>query len=112
TEGSEATTRLGPMTPPSAYDADTSPYEGGGKLHQEDAFAVGLLVEQLVGFVRLVERPFVGEQAVDVDPALDAERGALGLDDVREGPGGQQGDLPPQQVRADIDRHVAAFADE
>ena len=42
--------------------------------NQENAFAVRLLVEQLVGLLRLVERPAVREQLVDIDLALDAER--------------------------------------
>src|SRR5713226_1427476 len=80
--------------------------------HQENAFAVRLLVEQLVGLLRLVECPAVREQLVDIDLALDAELGALGLDDGGESPGSDQRHLAPEQVRADVDRHVPAFADE
>src|SRR5215211_1864201 len=85
---------------------------GGTPLHQEDAFAVRLLVEQLVSLVRLVERPAVREQAVDVDLAFDAEGGALRLDDGGERPGGDQRHLAAQQMRADVDRDVAALAHE
>src|SRR5258708_27331431 len=80
--------------------------------HQENAFAVRLLVEQLISFLRLVERPAVREQSVDIDLALDAERRALGLDDGGESPGRDQRHLAPEQVRADVDRDVAAFAAE
>jgi hypothetical protein len=80
--------------------------------HQENAFAVRLPVEQLVGLLRLVERPAVREQLVDIDLAVDAELRALGLDDGGEGPGRDQRHLAPEQVRADVDRHVAALAHE
>ena len=36
-------------------------------LHQEHALAGGLGVEQLVGLVRLIELPAVGEQLFDVE---------------------------------------------
>src|SRR5258708_8835451 len=80
--------------------------------HQENAFAVRLLVEQLISLFRLVERPAVREQLVDIDLAFDAERGALGLDHGGESPRGDQRHLAPEQVRADVDRDVAALADE
>src|SRR5260370_20713827 len=80
--------------------------------HQEDAFAVRLLIEQLISLVRRVERPAVREQPVDIDLALDAERSALGLDHGGESPGRDQRHLAPEQMWADIDRHVTAFADE
>src|SRR5260370_31576637 len=80
--------------------------------HQENAFAVRLLVEQLISLLRLVERPAVREQLVDIDLALDAERRALGLDDGGESPGRDQRHLAPEQVRADVDRDVAALAHE
>lgn len=62
--------------------------------HQEHALAVRLVVEQLVGFLRLLQLPAVREQRIHVDLAFDAERRALGLDDVGEGPGGDQRHLP------------------
>src|SRR6266436_6779313 len=80
--------------------------------HQENAFAVRLLVEQLISLLRLVERPAVREQSVDIDLALDAELRALGLDDGGEGPRGDQRHLAPEQVRADVDRDVPALAHE
>src|SRR5690242_10236853 len=80
--------------------------------HQKHAFAVDLFVEQLVGFIGLVELPAMGEELVDIDTTLDRETRAFSLDDVREGPGGDQRQLPPQQMRADIDMNLAAFADE
>src|SRR5580693_4280061 len=54
--------------------------------HQEYAFAVDLPVEQLVRLLGLIDLPLVGEELVDVDAALDREAGAIGLDDVGEGP--------------------------
>src|SRR5258708_27255900 len=80
--------------------------------HQENTFAVRLLVEQRVGLLRLVERPAVREQLVDIDLALDAELRALGLDDGGESPGRDQRHLAPEQVRADVDRDVPALAHE
>jgi hypothetical protein len=53
------------------------------QLHQEDALAGGLRVEQAVGLFRLVELPLVGEEAVDVDLALDDEARAIGLPATR-----------------------------
>ena len=50
-----------------------------GFLHQEDALAGGLRVEQAVSFLGLIEPPLVREQAVDIDVALDAEARAVGL---------------------------------
>ena len=43
--------------------------DGEWQLHQEDALAGSLGVEQAVGFFGLVELPLVGEEAVDVDLA-------------------------------------------
>src|SRR6266480_6050613 len=55
-------------------------------LHQKHTLAVDLLVEQLVGLVRLIDAPVVGEEFVDVDAALDRKPRAVRLDDVGERP--------------------------
>src|SRR5882757_2666250 len=96
---------------PQAYRDHVVP-AGDSASNQEDAFAVRLLVEQRVSLLRLAERPAVREQLVDIDLALDAELGALGLDDSGESPGCDQRHLAPEQVRADIDRDVPALAHE
>src|SRR5216684_116271 len=80
--------------------------------HQEHALARALPVEQAVGFLGLVECPAMGEEAVDIDLARRDEVGAFGLADAREGPGRDDGELLPQQVGADVERDVAALADE
>src|SRR6185437_8177834 len=80
--------------------------------HQEYTLAVDLLVEQLIGLLGLVELPAMGEQLIDVDAALDRKARAFGLDDVRKCPGCDQRQLPAEQMRADVDMHVTAFADE
>src|SRR6185437_475848 len=80
--------------------------------HQEYTLAVDLLVEQLIGLLGLVELPAMGEQLIDVYAALDRKARAFGLDDVRKCPGCDQRQLPAEQMRADVDMHVAAFADE
>src|SRR5271154_3557364 len=59
----------------------------GWPLHQENALAGSLSIEQAVGFVRLVELPLMGEEAVDVDFAFDDEARAVGLALPRKGPG-------------------------
>src|SRR6185437_3118588 len=76
--------------------------------HQEDALAGALAVEQPIGLLGLIERPAMGEQAVDVDPASRDEVGAFGLADAREGPGRDQGELLTQEVAADVERDAAA----
>ena len=48
-------------------------------LDQKHALAGRLGVEQAIGFFRLVQLPVVGEEAVDIDVALDAEARAVGL---------------------------------
>src|SRR5882757_10524849 len=96
---------------PQAYRDHVVP-AGDSASNQEDTFAVRLLVEQRVSLLRLVECPVVREQSVDIDLALDAERRALGLDDGGESPGCDQRHLAPEQVRADVDCHVATLAHE
>src|SRR5437867_1818619 len=59
----------------------------GRPSHQEDALAGGLGVEQFVGLLGLVEPPAVGEEGLDVDPAVGDELRAFGLAHLREGPG-------------------------
>src|SRR5580700_1781561 len=85
---------------------------GGTDLHQEHAFAAGLLIEQLVGRLGLVELPTIREQMLDVDLVVGDEARAVGLDGRGERPRADDGELLAQHLRADIDRHVAAFADE
>src|SRR5690349_20726243 len=83
-----------------------------GASHQEDALAARLAVEEAVGLLGLVERPAMGEEAVDVDLAVGDEAGAFGLADGREGPGAHQRHLAAQEVVADVERHRVALADE
>src|SRR5207302_6163949 len=75
-------------------------------------FAGGLRVEQAIGLFCLVELPLMGEEAVDVDLALDDEARTVGLALPREGPGADDRQLLAQHVRADVDRHIVALADE
>ena len=58
--------------------------------NQKNTLAVRLLVEQLVGFVGLAQRPSMRKQLVHVDLAVDAELRALGLDNGGESPGSDQ----------------------
>src|SRR6185312_4145695 len=88
----------------------TSARTGNRLLHQEHALAGRLRVEQLVGLFGLVELPAVGEQRLDIDPAVRDELRAFGLADRREGPRGDDRQLLPEHVGADIDRHVVALA--
>src|SRR6185312_17022359 len=74
--------------------------------------AGALAVEQLIGLRGLIQRPAMGEQAVDVDPAPRDEVGALRLADARERPGRDQRELLAQEVAADVERDAAALADE
>src|SRR5689334_22619376 len=67
------------------------------RLHQEHALAAALPIEGPVGLLRLVQTPPVGEQRVEVEPALDDEVGAGALALDRHGPGGQDSDLGPEQ---------------
>src|ERR1700738_1864790 len=53
-------------------------------LHQEHALAAGLLVEQPIGLLGLIELPAVGEQFVHLDGAVGNELRALGLPHLRE----------------------------
>src|SRR5690348_11449127 len=86
------------------------PLRGGSD--QKYALSIGLPVEQLVRLASLVQRPAVGEQPVHVDLPVHTEIGALRLDDVGEGPGRDQGQLPAQQMWADVDVYVVALAHE
>ena len=52
------------------------------------------------------------EQFFDVDLAVGDELRALGLAHLREGPRRDHRHLPPQHVRADVDRDVVALADK
>src|SRR4030095_1740936 len=51
---------------------------------QDDGLPRRLLVEELVGFVGLLELPAVGEEPLDVDLLIGDELGALGLSLLRE----------------------------
>src|SRR5215469_6697138 len=81
-------------------------------LDQKHTLSGGLRVKQAIGFFRLVELPLMREQAVDIDLALDAEARAVGLALPREGPGGDDRQLPAQHVGADVDRHIVALTDK
>src|SRR3546814_74198 len=90
-------------------------YGGSGRVsgsEQEHALSGGLPVEQAIGFGGLLQRPAIGEQVVDVDLAVGDEGRAFRLPDRGEGPGADQRHLPAQQVRTDVERDVAALADE
>src|SRR5580692_8454228 len=56
-------------------------------LHHDHALAVALPVEQLVGLVRLVQPPAMGEHFIGFHPALGDKAGAVGLADIRKCPG-------------------------
>src|ERR1043166_6679131 len=71
-------------------------------VEQKHAFAGGLRVEQLIGLVRLIELPAMGEQFFDIDLAVDDELRALRLSYLREGPGRDDRQLLPEHVGADI----------
>ena len=79
-------------------------------LKLEHALAGGLGVEEFVGGFRLVQFEAVGEQAFHVDAVLDHEARAVRLALLAEGPGAEQGQLAPDHVRADLQRHLAALA--
>src|SRR5438128_2124484 len=85
---------------------------GPGCSHQEDALAGGLGVEEAIGFLRLVQFPLVGEEAVDIDLAVDDKLRAVGLALPGEGPRGDDRQLLAQHVGADVDRHIVALADK
>ena len=79
---------------------------------QDDGFAGRLRVEQPVSFLGLLEPPAVREQPLHVHLALGDELGALGLALLRERPRPHQRDLPAQEIRADVERHLTPLADE
>src|SRR4030095_2285468 len=79
---------------------------------QDDRLARGLRVEQPVGLLRLLEAPAVREQALHVDLPVGDEFGAFGLPLLRERPGADQRDLPAQEIRAHVERHLTALAHE
>src|ERR1051326_5165286 len=81
-------------------------------LHQEHALAAGLLVEEPIGFLGLIEPPAVSEQIVDLDVAVGDELRALRLPHLRERPRTDDGELLAQHVWAHVDRHISALADE
>ncbi|MGH6942667.1 MAG: hypothetical protein ACREH6_00410, partial [Geminicoccaceae bacterium] len=75
-------------------------------LEQEHAFAGGLGVEQPIGLVRLVKRPALSEQAVDIDLAIGDEARALGLVHAGKRPRAHDRELLAQ-VREHVDRSLA-----
>ena len=81
-------------------------------LHQKNALAAGLPIEQPVGLVGLVELPAIRKQMVDVDLVVGDKARAIGLDGGGKGPRCNNGKLLAQHVGADLDSDVAAFADE
>src|SRR4029453_1005933 len=76
---------------------------------QDDRLARRLRVEELVGFLRLVEPPAMREELLHVDAPVGHELGALGLALLRERPRAHQRHLPAQEVRAHVERHLAAL---
>src|SRR3954467_10975882 len=86
-------------------------YYSDPELEKEDALAGALAVELAVGLVGLLEAPAVGEDALERNALFGDELGALAHAHGAEGPGADEGDLAAQQVRAHVERHVAAFAD-
>ena len=70
--------------------------------------AAGLIAA--VGPVGLLELPAVDEQPIEVDTAIGDEVAAVLLVVLREGPRPAQCDLPAQQVAADAEHDLAAFA--
>src|ERR1700681_2589930 len=81
-------------------------------LHQEHALAAALTVEQLIGRLGLRQLPTIREQMLDVDLVVGDEARTVGLDGRGECPRADDGELFAQHLRADVDGHVAAFADE
>src|SRR6266540_2773732 len=59
----------------------------------DDALAGRLRIEQPVGLLGLLQRPVMGEQAIDVDAAVGDVAPALGLPDARECPRSDDRDL-------------------
>src|SRR5215813_6149959 len=79
---------------------------------QDHSLAGRLRVEQPVGLLRLLERPAVREQLLDVDLHVGDELGALGLPLLRERPRADECHLPAQEIRAHVERHLPALAHE
>src|SRR5207302_1010870 len=59
-----------------------------------------------------LQLPAVGEEAVDLDLAVGNEAGAFGLAHGREGPRADQRHLAAEEIVADVERDLAALADE
>lgn len=79
------------------------------KLEDEHSLAAGRKVEQSVNLISLFDTPAVCEDCVDIDAALGGEVCTLRLDQGRERPGSNYGDLLAQKVWADIQTEAAAL---
>src|SRR5215510_6505432 len=79
---------------------------------QDDGLARGLGIEDLVGFLCLLELPAVGEELLHVDLQVGDGLRAFGLTLLRERPGADQRHLPAQEIGTDVQRHLTALADE
>src|SRR5438132_413887 len=71
-----------------------------------------LRVEEPVGVFRLLEREAVGEKALERELAACNETRAFFLADSAERPRGVDRELPPEQVLANVERRLVAFAHE
>src|SRR5436190_1379423 len=110
--GAARSLRNAPSPASSRSSATTDHSPSHALRRQDDALARGLGVEQAIGLLGLVEAPAVREQLLDVDLAVRDEFGTVGLALLGEGPRPDQRHLPAQHVRADVEGHLAALADE
>src|SRR3970282_2797502 len=76
---------------------------------QDDGLARRLRVEELVGFLRLLELPAVREELLHAHFPVGDELGAFGLALLRERPGADQRHLPAQEIRTNVERHLPAL---
>ena len=67
-------------------------------IHQKDAFASRLGIEELIGLYRLLQLEFMGELGIHIDIAFGHEFGAVGLTILAEGPGADDRDLSADHV--------------
>src|SRR5262245_66336828 len=79
---------------------------------QNDGLAGRLRVEEPVSFLGLLEPPAVCEEPLHVHLPVGDEFGAIGLALLRERPRPHQRYLPPQEIRADVERDLTPLADE
>src|SRR5262249_61475002 len=96
--------------PPGTCARLTGELESSGREH--DRLARRLRVEELVGFLRLLELPAVREELLHVHAAVGDELGALGLALLRERPRSDERHLPAQEIGAHVQGDLAPLADE